>query len=112
MLDEFYNHFGELDRLKNPKMRWEKEKTWEIEKRLVKWASNDYSGILKGEKNGKFEYDSTGKSVNGYCSKCGKHEFYDPKTVNTADSVCCGVKIVGKEDRPPVQKNYQSGEIY
>ena len=111
MLDEFYNHFAELNKIKT-KMLWETFKTWEIEKRLVKWASNDYSGILKGEKNGKFDYDSTGVSVNGYCSTCGKHEFYDPKTVIGADSVCCGVKVVGKAERPPIKENFQSGEIY
>ena len=109
MLDEFYNHFSELNRLKT-KMRWESEKTWELEKRLVKWANNDYSGILKGEKNGQFEYDTTGKAENGYCSKCGKHEFYDPKTVNGADSVCCRVKVVPK--KLTIEKIYQSGEMY
>ena len=111
LLDEFYNHFSELNPSKT-KMLCETFKTWEIEKRLVKWANNDYSGLLKGSKNGKFEYDTTGVSVNGYCSKCGKHEFYDPKTVHGADSVCCGVKVVGKAERPTIKENFQSGEIY
>ena len=109
MLDEFYNHFAELNKTKT-KMLCETFKTWEIEKRLVKWASNDYSGILKGEKNGKFEHDSTGVSVNGYCATCGKHEFYDPKTVNGADSKCHGAKVLPK--RPVVEKKIQSGAIY
>ena len=109
MLDEFYNHFSELNKTKT-KMLCETFKTWEIEKRLVKWANNDYSGVLKGEKNGKFEYDTTGNAVNGYCSKCGKHEFYDPKTVYGADSVCCKVKVLSK--KPTVEKIYQSGEMY
>ena len=109
MLDEFYNHFSELNKSKT-KMLCETFKTWEIEKRLVKWASNDFSGILKGVKNGKFEYDTTGNAVNGYCSVCGKHNFYDPKTVNGADSKCHGAKVVPK--KPSVEKNYQSGGIY
>ena len=109
MLNEFYNHFAELNKTKT-KMLCETFKTWEIEKRLVKWANNDYSGIMKGAKNGKFEYDTTGNSVNGYCSTCGKHEFYDPKTVHGADSLCCGVKVISK--RPPVEQKIQSGEIY
>ena len=112
MLDEFYNHFSELDRAKNPKMRWEKEKTWEIEKRLVKWANNDYSGIMQ-KKNGavdEFKMDAVGRAAIGFCTKCGKSDFYEPKTVKVDDSKCCNALLVPR--KPPVEKKIQSGAIY
>lgn len=40
MLSRFYDHWGELTKDKK-KMRWELEKTWELERRLSKWASNE-----------------------------------------------------------------------
>ena len=112
LLDEFFNHFSELDRAKNPKMRWEKEMTWEIEKRLVKWASNDYSGIMQ-KKNGavdEFKMDTVGRAAIGWCTKCGKSDFYEPKTIKHDDSKCCNVLLVPR--KPTVEQNYQSQEIY
>jgi len=40
MLSRFYDHWGELSK-DGKKMRWELEKTWELDRRLSKWASNE-----------------------------------------------------------------------
>ena len=101
MLDEFYNHFSELNRLKT-KMRWESEKTWELEKRLVKWASNDYSGILKGDKNGQFKLDSTGFPM-AYCEKCGVSSSYRFEELK-GDSKCCNAKLSAKREVDKLQQ--------
>ena len=111
LLDEFFNHFSELNRSKT-KMRWESEKTWEIGKRLIKWANNDYSGVMQ-KKNGsvaEFKMDGVSRAAIGYCVKCGVSDFYEPKTIKNDDSKCCNERLVPR--KPKVEKNYQSGEIY
>ena len=45
MLDRFIEHWTEPDRAKKPKMRFEKEKTWEIGRRLARWARNNFDSI-------------------------------------------------------------------
>lgn len=45
MLRRFVEHWSEPDRAKKPKMRWEKQKTWSTERRLARWARNNYDGI-------------------------------------------------------------------
>lgn len=37
MLREFYDYWSEPDRAAKPKMRFEKEKTWSLERRLERW---------------------------------------------------------------------------
>jgi len=39
----FYNYWTETDRARNPKMKFEKEKTWDTELRLNRWASSSYN---------------------------------------------------------------------
>ena len=107
MLDEFYNHFSELNKTKT-KMLCETFKTWELKNRLVKWASNDYSGVLKGEKNGFFKIDSTGFPM-AYCEKCGVSASYRNEELK-GDSKCCSAKLLA--EKPAVDKIYQSGEMY
>ena len=41
MLRDFYNYWSEPDRAKKPKMRFEKEKTWSLERRLETWKRNE-----------------------------------------------------------------------
>ncbi len=41
-----------------------------------------------------FRYDTTGRSVVGYCSKCNTSDFYDPKSVLFEDSKCCSERII------------------
>ena len=82
----FTNHWTEHNE-GGRKMKWEKEGTFQIANRLNTWLKNE---IRFGIKSNSAEYkaDLTGNSVNGYCSVCGKHEFYSPKTVKSEDSKC------------------------
>lgn len=41
MVSKFYEYWSELDR-SGKKMRFEKEKTWELPLRLSRWASNNF----------------------------------------------------------------------
>ena len=42
-LIEFYEYWSEADRAKRPRMRFEKEKTWELTKRLKRWLTNEFN---------------------------------------------------------------------
>lgn len=50
MVKEFYNYWKEANKSRT-KMRWEQERTWELDLRLTKWASNDFSKNKTEEKN-------------------------------------------------------------
>jgi len=41
MLRDFYDYWSEPDRSTKPRMRWEKEKTWSLERRLDRWKRMD-----------------------------------------------------------------------
>lgn len=41
MIRDFYDYWSEADRAAKPKMRFEKEKSWELERRLGRWARNN-----------------------------------------------------------------------
>ena len=73
--------------------------------------------------------DSVGVAAIGYCTKCGKSDFYEQKTVKVDDSKCCNALLVprkpvlsdlqklrseySEEDKKTgVEKKYQSTEIY
>lgn len=40
MIRDFYDYWSETDNSKNPKMRFEKQKSWETDKRLLRWLKN------------------------------------------------------------------------
>lgn len=40
MLREFYDYWSEPDRSAKPKMRWEKQPTWDLKRRLARWGNN------------------------------------------------------------------------
>ena len=82
-------------------------KTWELKNRLVKWASNDYSGVLKGDKNVQFKLDSTGFPM-AYCEKCGVSNSYRFEELK-GDSKCCNAKLSAK---PTVDKLQQLKNEY
>ena len=42
MVKAFFDYWSELNKSKT-KMRWESEKTWETDKRLAKWKSNNFN---------------------------------------------------------------------
>ena len=111
LLDEFFDYWSELNRSKT-KMRWERENTWDLGKRIKRWADKDLSGIMQ-KKNGtvnEFKMDAVGVAAIGWCTKCGKSDFYEPKSIKHDDSKCCNALLVPK--KPTVEQNYQSQEIY
>lgn len=46
-LREFYDYWSETNKSQT-KMKWELERTFELQKRLVRWANNDKSAATKG----------------------------------------------------------------
>lgn len=42
MRQDFLTYWTEPDRAPNPKMRFEKEKTWDTGRRLTRWAANNF----------------------------------------------------------------------
>lgn len=44
---EFFDYWSEPDRSANPKMRFEKEKTWDLSRRLARWMRNTETEIPK-----------------------------------------------------------------
>ena len=82
----------------NNKMRWEREKVFDIGRRLARWSKNDFN---KKEETTKFKSDSTGKFYIAYCSnkKCSqynKSDFYDKYELKQ-DSRCCQSKLMPKK---------------
>ena len=129
MLAKFFDYWSEPNR-SNTKMRYEMEKTWSLARRLKTWADRDLAGDVR-KKNGavaEFKMDAVGRAAIGFCTKCGKSDFYEPKTVKVDDSKCCKALLVPRkpvlselqrlrekydEDKKPVvEKKYQSTEIY
>lgn len=41
MIRDFYDYWSEADRAVKPRMRFEKEKSWELDRRLGRWARNN-----------------------------------------------------------------------
>ena len=41
MIRDFYDYWSEADRAAKPRMRFEKEKSWELNRRLGRWARNN-----------------------------------------------------------------------
>mgnify|MGYP003643312864 FL=1 len=114
LLDEFFDYWSELNRSKT-KMRWERENTWDLGKRIKRWADKDLSGIMQN-KNGvkkKTNFKITdGKNYLAWCGKCGVSDFYEPFNFDPAkiESKCCNSLLV--PSKPSVEQNYQSQEIY
>jgi hypothetical protein len=80
------------------KMRFEKEKVFDIARRLARWSKNNFN---KKEETTKFKTDSTSKFFIAYCSnkKCSeynKSDFYD-KFELKQDSRCCQSKLMPKK---------------
>ena len=75
------------------KMRFEKEKVFDVGRRLARWSKNNFN---KKEETNIFKMDSTGKFYIGYCQKCNKSDFYD-KFELKQDSRCHQAKLMPKK---------------
>ena len=54
-LREFYDYWSEPNKSKT-KIRWQLEKTWDIKRRLDRWASNNFNKHKKNEEPEKVTY--------------------------------------------------------
>ena len=75
------------------KMRFEKEKVFDISRRLARWSKNSFT---KESETINFKADSTGKFYLGWCSVCNKSDTYD-KFELKQDSRCCNGKLLPKK---------------
>ena len=91
LLADFYNYWSEPNR-SNTKMNYELKPTFDISRRLVTWAKNDFSN--NNVKNGATGYklDANGKFYIAYCSKCNISDFYKEEDLKQ-DSRCCNSSL-------------------
>tara|TARA_R110002020_G_scaffold462445_4_gene681961 strand:+ start:5145 stop:5867 length:723 start_codon:yes stop_codon:yes gene_type:complete len=97
VLDDFCNYWTEKN-IGGTKMRYEKENTFDISRRLIRWSKmskewNKDKETASGHKLNDFKFDTTGNARIGYCSKCNKSDFYDKWNIVTQDSTCCKVEV-------------------
>ena len=91
LLNDFFDYWSEPNK-SNTKMRYEQEKTWDISRRIKRWANNDFGKKSSNGVSG-FKKDANGKFWIGYCSKCNISEFYDDYGIKQ-DSKCCQSKLL------------------
>tara|TARA_Y100000401_G_scaffold38325_1_gene28918 strand:+ start:14669 stop:15439 length:771 start_codon:yes stop_codon:yes gene_type:complete len=79
------------------KMKWEKNKTFNLKMRWATWIRRSKSPETKKfNLDDKFPFDKTGNARLGRCSKCNNTVFLD-KWKPILDSPCCsGFKVIGK----------------
>ena len=75
------------------KLRFEKEKVFDVGRRLARWSKNNFN---KKEETTKFKTDSTSKFFIAWCQKCNKSDFYD-KFELKQDSRFCQSKLMAKK---------------
>lgn len=65
MIRDFYDYWSEPDRAAKPKMRWEKEKTWGLERRLGRWRRNneERAGKQAPKSKGERMWDNVKKNL-------------------------------------------------
>ncbi len=90
-INDFITYWTEPNK-SNTKMKFELQQTFDINRRLKRWAANDFS---TNNKNGlvNFRLDSTGNAYIGYCDKCNKSDFYSEYEIKQ-DSKCCKSKLI------------------
>ena len=98
MLKGFFDYWTEPNR-SNTKMKYEMEKTWDLKRRLKRWADNDFGN---NKKNGIKKHNFTmpdGKNYLAWCNKCLKSDFYESYNFNPdmIESKCCNDKILPKK---------------
>lgn len=83
MLDQFFDYWTELDRGKKPRMRYEKQKAFEVRKRLNSWATNNLNKIecyltdaQKSIQEKRLAFAKTIESYKGKYSRAFLLDFY------------------------------------
>ena len=92
IIEEFCDYWTESN-ISGNKMKFEMQKTFDINRRLKKWIQNakDWNLTPKADLS-EFRLDSTGYNYIGYCEKCNVSEFYKKESLS-GDSRCCNAKI-------------------
>ena len=77
-------------------MKHEQEKTWDMSRRLSRWASNDFGNKSNGVKKHHNFKMPDGRNYLAWCSKCKKSDFYEPYNFSpdTVESRCCNAKLM------------------
>ena len=55
--------------------------------------SSKTASIIRSASATDFKSDTTGNARIGYCSNCGKNDFYDKFQIHMEQSRCCGVDL-------------------
>ena len=91
LLDAFCGYWSEKN-IAGKKMRFEMEKTFDISRRLKRWAKNNKDwGIEPKKPIVGFKTTTTGHYI-GYCVKCNESSFYKEYDLK-GSSVCCSMEI-------------------
>ena len=92
IINEFCDYWTESN-MSGTKMKFEMQKTFDINRRLKKWIQNSKDWNLTPKSDlSDFKLDSTGYNYIGYCDKCNVSGFYKKEQLN-GDSSCCSAKI-------------------
>ena len=91
LLDAFCGYWSEKN-IAGKKMRFEMEKTFDISRRLKRWAKNNKDWGIEPKKPAVgFKTTTTGHYI-GYCVKCNESSFYKEYDLK-GSSVCCSMQI-------------------
>ena len=91
LLDAFCGYWSEKN-IAGKKMRFEMEKTFDISRRLKRWAKNNKDWGIEPKKPAVgFKTTTTGHYI-GYCVKCNESSFYKEYDLK-GSSVCCSMEI-------------------
>ena len=88
---EFCDYWTESN-LSGTRMKFELQKTFDINRRLKKWIKNSKDWNLKPKANLQEYKKTTSGHYIGYCDKCNESSFYKEFDLK-GDSTCCSAKI-------------------
>ena len=92
LIDQFCDYWTESN-ISGTKMKFEMQKTFDINRRLKKWIQNSKDWNLTPKANlSDYKLDSTGYNYMAYCEKCNESDFYKEYDLK-GDSRCCNAKI-------------------
>ena len=97
-IENFFNYWSEPNK-SNTKMKFEQQTTWDISRRLKRWASYDFGNSKSNGVKPKINFrQPDGKNYIAYCSKCNNSDFYEPFNFKPEliESKCCNAEILNE----------------
>ncbi len=99
--NDFCDYWTESNDAPNSKLRFEKQRTFSIKRRLAKWIKNNKewdknTNTSTGYKSEDYPFEPNGYNRMGWCEKCNICDFYNKFTIHKEDSRCCNAKILPK----------------